>query len=221
MITLCALALGLLVGGGWGLLRRFGLGQEDESQAESTPRYFPKLEAIWLGCIVFSVCIFSGQRFFGNPDAQVLDVQDLWVVSFPFLIMSTILLYFSLKMTRSQFFRPRGMRAKAWKFLVFPPLGALLITIPAVDVLNRSTDLSPLQPFEVVVQDLGGKSWFHPDGACTVIAKSPLQDGEFWTIRLQSSMCSKVRVGITPLRLSLRDGRFGLPYVDKIEITEP
>jgi len=221
MITLSALALGILVGGGWGVLRRMGLGKDHDFQGEETPRYFPKLEAVWLGCIVFSLTSFFGHRLLGNPDAQLLDAQDLWTASFPFLIMATILLYFSLKMTRSRFFRPRGMRAKAWKFLIFPPLGALLIAVPAVDVLNRATDMSELQPFEVVVNEMGKKTWLHLGGGCTVTVKSPLQDGDFWAIRLQPALCANIRVGITPLKLSLRDGRFGLPYVDKIELSEP
>ena len=220
MISLCALAFGICAGGAWGLFRRWSMNVDEDSPANAKP-HFPKLEAVWFGAIVFSLGAFTGARFFGNPDAQLIDLEDLWTTSFPFLIMATILLYFSLRMTRSTFFRPHGMKTKTWKILIFAPLGALIITIPAVEVLNRSTDLSPIQPFEVVVQEVVAASpvTLRPGSFCNVLVKSPLQDGELWRIRLQNSICEQVRVGITPLRLNLRDGRFGMPYIDSIELS--
>ncbi len=219
MIILISLGFGLLVGTLWGFIRK---SQAKNRRAED-PFYIPKLEVIWIAIFVTCWAAYFGERLFGYPLSQVLRREELLENSFPFFIMFTILLFFSLKMTKSTFFRQRGLKASIWKVMVFAPLGALLIVLPAVEVLNRQTDTSEPQQFEsVVIEKLNGfEAFLKTGGLCSVVVKSPLQDTDVWTLRLNAEMCDKIRVNITPLNMALRDGRFGIAYIDSIAITEP
>lgn len=214
MVHIFAVFLALIVGLGWGFWRR--------RQDPEEPR-FPKLESAWLGCFTGAIFAYFGDRLADGYVLQVLNWGDLWINTFPFLILVTILLAFSLHVTKSPSFRGEGLQTqKRWRLYLLSPIGAILVTLPAIEVLNRATDLSASQEVEVVALEkfAGPAAFIKTGGFCAVQVRNPFQDLEFWNLRVAGDMCDGIRAGISPLRLHLNDGRLGIPYLTAIDASQ-
>jgi hypothetical protein len=211
MIIAMSCLIAVLVGGAWGWRRRRRLRQDP---------YFPKFESVYLALLVASLLSAMLERVFLSP-VQVLNIGDLVVASFPFAIIVTIVMMFPLSSSRFRLFRERGLVSHKWKAYLAAPFLAFFLTFPALEVLNRATDLSREQEIETVVRSLVDnpvQSFFMSGGLCTAIVRNPFQDSESWRIRLNPSDCNKIHVGITPLQMTVQDGRLGIPYLTALRL---